>query len=420
MFDRPLPSFIDLAIVGAGPQALTLVTHILQKRQKFRNRFMVLDPSGTWLEQWRHQFRAQEIPHLRSPAVHHPDPNPYSLRRFAENRSMELFPPYDLPGTQLFEDFCAEVVRQWELTDRVYPGKVSQVLPIQWSQQPRFQIVLADGSSLIARRVVLATGAAVPNIPQWVEEIRTPYPPSSLCHSQQVDLRLIKALSGEHIVIVGGGLTSAHLAMGALKRGAMVTLVVRRQLRERLFDAEPGWLGPKYLKDFEAEDCWYRRWKMIKQARDGGSVTPALMLQLRRAARQGKLKILENTDIVGALWEDEQWRVRLNGELLLMFNRIWLGTGTVFSYHYNNLLADVLQIYPTEIINGLPVLDNNLRLPGSQCFVMGGLAALILGPVARNLSGGRMASDRLVKAIIKPSLTTSFRDRERNLVSQML
>ncbi|UWU47461.1 L-lysine 6-monooxygenase (NADPH-requiring) [Limnospira platensis C1] len=93
MFDRPLPSLIDLAIVGAGPQALTLVTHILQKRQKFRNRFMVLDPSGTWLEQWRHQFKAQEIPHLRSPAVHHPDPDPYSLRRFAENRSMELFPP---------------------------------------------------------------------------------------------------------------------------------------------------------------------------------------------------------------------------------------------------------------------------------------------------------------------------------------
>ncbi|MEX6778854.1 FAD/NAD(P)-binding protein [Limnospira fusiformis] len=403
MFDRPLPSLIDLAIVGAGPQALTLVTHILQKRQKFRNRFMVLDPSGTWLEQWRHQFKAQEIPHLRSPAVHHPDPDPYSLRRFAENRSMELFPPYDLPGTELFEDFCGEVVKKWELTDRVYPGKVSQVLPIQWSQKPRFQIVLTDGSSLIARRVVLATGAAVPNIPQWVEEIRTPYPPSSLCHSQQVDLRLIKDLSGEDIVIVGGGLTSGHLAMGALKRGAMVTLVVRRQLRERLFDAEPGWLGPKYLKGFEGEDCWYRRWEMIKQARDGGSVTPALMLQLRRAARQGKLRILENTEILGALWKDEQWRVRLNGEVSLMFNRIWLATGTQFNGHEDNLLTDVLRIYRTEMINGLPVLDENLRIPGSECFIMGGLAALIVGPVARNLSGGRMASDRLVKAIIKPN-----------------
>nr|WP_273247354.1 hypothetical protein [Limnospira indica] len=31
---------------------------------------------------------------MRSPAVHHPDPDPYSLRRLAENRFMELFPPY--------------------------------------------------------------------------------------------------------------------------------------------------------------------------------------------------------------------------------------------------------------------------------------------------------------------------------------
>lgn len=75
---KALPKQIDIAIVGAGPQALTLVTHILQKKAKLRRRILVLDPSGIWLSQWRHQFAAQEIPHLRSPAVHHPNPNPLS------------------------------------------------------------------------------------------------------------------------------------------------------------------------------------------------------------------------------------------------------------------------------------------------------------------------------------------------------
>jgi hypothetical protein len=32
---------------------------------------------------------------------------------------------------------------------------------------------------------------------------------------------------------------------------------------------------------------------------------------------------------------------------------------------------------------------------------MGGLAALQIGPTARNLSGARMASDKMLKAIIK-------------------
>ncbi|MEM1242970.1 MAG: hypothetical protein AAGI45_24320 [Cyanobacteria bacterium P01_H01_bin.26] len=37
-----LPKTIDLAIVGAGPQALT--THLLQKTQSMHNRFVVIDP----------------------------------------------------------------------------------------------------------------------------------------------------------------------------------------------------------------------------------------------------------------------------------------------------------------------------------------------------------------------------------------
>ena len=97
----PLPKSVEIAIVGAGPQALTLVTHLLQKKKSMRNRFVVLDPAGDWLRQWQHQFAAYEIPNLRSPAVHHPDPNPHALRSFAVSRADELFSPYDRPGTQL-------------------------------------------------------------------------------------------------------------------------------------------------------------------------------------------------------------------------------------------------------------------------------------------------------------------------------
>ena len=76
----------DIAVVGAGPQALTLITHLLQKHKRMRERlsagfspgFQVFDPSGAWLTRWNRQFAAQEIPHLRSPAVHHPDCDSHS------------------------------------------------------------------------------------------------------------------------------------------------------------------------------------------------------------------------------------------------------------------------------------------------------------------------------------------------------
>ncbi len=109
-----------------------------------------------------------EIPHLRSPAVHHPDLNPYALRRFAESRPHELFSPYDLPSTQLFTDFCLDVIARWQLQERVVKAKVTSIEPLTDRLRPRFRFWLQDGHSAIARRVILATGGSIPQLPDWV------------------------------------------------------------------------------------------------------------------------------------------------------------------------------------------------------------------------------------------------------------
>jgi cation diffusion facilitator CzcD-associated flavoprotein CzcO len=242
----------DIAVIGAGPQALTLVTHILQKRAKLRDRIQVFDPSGTWLTQWQQQFAAQEIPELRSPAVHHPDPNAHALRTFAEGRYDELHPPYDRPGTGLFQEFCDTVVQRWQLQDHVTPAQVTRLEPL--SKRPsRWRLTLSTGDTVLARRVVLATGGGQPVWPRLG--------PANQCHRslraavpcQPSAVACPQVPRGETVLIVGSGLTSGHLAIGAVKRGAHVVMMARRTFQEKLFDAEPGWLGPKYLKGFHAE-----------------------------------------------------------------------------------------------------------------------------------------------------------------------
>jgi cation diffusion facilitator CzcD-associated flavoprotein CzcO len=397
-----LPNYIDIAIIGAGVQALTLTTHLLQKSAKHYHKFLVFDSAGTWMNQWQEQFAAQQIPYLRSPAVHHPDPNPYELRRFAEHRHQELFPPYDRPGTELFNDFCSEVIRRWKLENKVYRAKVSQILPIKHVACSRFQLVLNTGETIIARRVVLATGSGKVQLPDWVDRITSDYPLDKLSHSQQINLQRLH-LKGERILIIGGGLTSGHLAMGAINLGATVTLMTRKQLQSKIFDADPGWLGPKYLKDFDAEIDWHTRYHKIQQARNGGSMTPEMILQLKKAANEDKIMIDECCQVSLAQWHN-LWQVSCQDGNKDQFNRIWLATGTKFDASAHPLLKDILPAYPTEIVNGLPVLDNYLRLPKSNFFIMGGLAALQVGPVARNIGGGKMACDRIVPAIVKPSL----------------
>lgn len=389
-----LPEKVSIAIIGSGPHALTFVTHLLQKYKRMRGRFLVFDPSGEWMENWQRQFAAYSIPHLRSPAVHHPDPNRFALRKFAESRSSELFPPYDLPGTKLFADFCRDVVKSWELENQVIPLGVRRIEPVG----ERLRLWLQDGRSIIARRVVLATGCRNLQIPNWVGKIPDGYPSDRLCHSQDVDLRGVQ-VTGERILIIGGGLTSGHLAMGAISQGGKVRLMVRRQLQEKLFDAEPGWLGPKYLKGFFAVDDYYQRWSMIQQARNGGSVTPEMGMELRRQIRKGNLQLDENCQVEKIEWRENQWWVSCSDGNEYNCDRIWLSTGTKFDVTTEPLLEEILATYPIPVVNGLPVLDRCLRWPGCNVFIMGGLAALQIGPTARNLSGALMACDKIIPAV---------------------
>ena len=408
---------IDIAVIGAGPQALTLAAHLLQKRKSWGDRFRVFDPSGVWLSQWRHQFAALEIPHLRSPAVHNPASNPFALRDFAQTHPQELYPPYDLPGTKLFIDFCDRLIADHQLQDHLVPAQVESIVPLEKG----FQLWLGDGSMILARRVVVANGGGRKSLPDWVQEISTPYPSDRLQHSSVVDLRALHCRE-ERILIIGSGLTSGHLAIGAAKRGAKVTMIARRVFYEKFFDAEPGWLGPKYLKDFHQESCWLARSQTVINARNGGSLTPAVFTHLRRLKAEGKIEFIENCEIKQARWENNNlgnhlghnlgnnldnnlkasWQLTCSDREKLECDRLWLATGSTLKIQEQPLLAPLLVTNPLEVVNGLPVLTTHLRWGNCELYLMGGLAALQIGPTARNLSGARMASERIVDALIKP------------------
>jgi len=72
------------------------------------------------------------------------------------------------------------------------------------------------------------------------------------------------------------------------------------------------------------------------------------------------------------------------------------------------LLNKIMQQYPQPLVHGFPILDEHLRWNSCELFIMGGLAALRVGPTARNISGARMASDRIVPALIKSTIRSVY------------
>ena len=393
----------ELVIVGAGPQALSLCCLLLQKRPRWRRHLRIIDPSGRWLSRWQRQMRCFEIPCLRSPSPHHPHPNPNALRSYAQERgrSRELEGPYGLPHTGLFNEFCQSVVEEFQVAHQVQAVSLEDI-HVQAGGSGSLHLTLSDGSLIPARRLVIATGAGEPVLPDWVRRIPCSYPKEALQHSRRIDLTTCREMEGQRVLIVGGGLTSAHLALGAIQRGARVSLLCRRKLRSKLFDTDPGWLGPKYLKAFRGEPCWRRRRQQVLAARDGGSITPRLTVALQRERRQGSLQIHESCQVRHALWSAGQWRILCNEDnRSLLADRIWLATGHTLGVSRQPLLRQLHKQQQIELVDDWPVLSDDLRWPGTNVHLMGGMAALRLGPAARNLFGGREAARLISRAAIK-------------------
>lgn len=77
------------------------------------------------------------------------------------------------------------------------------------------------------------------------------------------------------------------------------------------------------------------------------------------------------------------------------------GGGSQLNIQQHPLFAQVLEQYPIEVVQGFPVLDEQLCWKGCPLYLMGGFAELQVGPTARNLSGAQMASERITAGLTR-------------------
>ena len=377
---------VRVVIVGAGPQGLTAATYLVAAGLDPSD-LTVVDPGGAWLHRWRTRFAQLGIEHLRSPSVHHPDPDPYALTGFARDlrRTDELVGRYGLPGTRLFDDFCDHVI-----ADRGLGGVVrtDAVVDVDASGT----VTLAGGERIVAQHVVWATDPAVAaDVPEGATPSARAV--SSAVRWEQVDL----ARHVPTVAVVGGGLTAAHLVDRALDAGSHVEWVTRRPVEARDFDTEPGWLGPKEMQAFVAVDDPEERLARVLAARGGGTV-PAWMLQrLRRAEQAGRLcRRVGRVEVRDG--ECEAPTVRVDGTPVAA-DQVWLAVGDRPCVSAAPPLARLCESSGVGLVGGRPLLDPSLRVAGGAVQVLGRLAQLRLGPTAGNLAGARRGAELVVAAV---------------------
>ncbi len=413
---------VRTVVVGAGPGALSVVL-ALQCRG-IDAEPLVIDPSGVWLERWRRRFAAQDIPHLRSPAVHHPHPDAFALLARADDEDLVRSSGVHLPSTALFDRFIDELVEDHALAGLVHRDRVTRI-DVDASGAPT--VTTGQGAVVRAEHVIVATDRRV--------AARVAVDPD-LAVGRVVGLDgadVASVTAGERIAVIGGGLSATHLALGAARRGAQVVLIARRNLEVRRFDTHPSWLGPARRREFESLPDAAARRRAIAHARGGGTVPHRTLRELmeftvpgdapdgasdddRRDAPAevsgGGVRI-ERAELVGchaASGQDSdtaqdgvRLELRVRGSTppprLGLFDRVWLATGGSVDVASDPLCTSLIEGAPAVLAGGLPELDADLCWPGTRVHLLGACAGLVLGPVAGNLVGLRRGAQRIAAGL---------------------
>lgn len=364
-------------------------------------RVLVVDPTGTWMQGWNEQFARAEIESLRSPIVHHPAPDPLELSDYIDGQSLRRSNlPYDLPLAEVFSQFCADLAA----TSGLEAPLAASTKAI--TRAGRSVVVETDEHQITAHHVVVAANPHQRVIPDWVWPVlgeRAGF----VSWGGDVDLRSLVDMVGERVVIVGGGLTAAHLAAGAAARGATVHMVTRRPVETRSFDTDPGWLGPLQLDGFCRIDDPARRLVECRAARGGGTVPGWMRSRLDSHVEDGSLVAHEGCEVTNVeLGPTGAAVVTLSDEAVIDADHLWLATGTVARIDALRCLSDLAQDVP--IIDGLPVTNEALQLGPHPVHVMGRLATLTMGPAAGNLWGAQRAANRITRHITGVDLEEKY------------
>lgn len=385
---------LELAVVGAGPQALTILSYLAEYQPDTLQRTVVFDDSD-WLTSWHGQFARFRIPMLRSACVHHPHPHAYGLIRFARERDRigELCGAIGRPSTALFADYCAHLLGELGLQSLRRGERVADIIP---GAGGGARVVTGSGS-WVAARVVLATNPVRPSIPPWLGDAKARYRGEpGLEHSR--DWGGPSPEPG-NVVVVGGGLTAAQVVMAHVESGDHVTWLTRAPIRERDLDVEPRWLGP-HLRHFHDTFDGHARVSMARRARGGGTVPPDERRHMGRLIADGAVTHLQ-VAVDHVRRGDNLWHVAVRHQgtvRTITGSRVVCATGSHTHVRMEPLLRRCRSERPARRVTGMPVLAADLSWPGTQVHVMGPLAMAAVGPASRTVIGARIAAERMVES----------------------
>ena len=202
-------SRVSVAIVGAGPYALSLAAHLAARNVEHRI-------FGRPMQFWSRVAGAGERRYLRTYCfgTNLSTPRPgFSFVDYGKPRGLETVEPCSIGDFVRYGQWFQEVNVPW-----VEPIDVVHVA----GRAHDFVLTLADGQRLSANRVIIATGlACFARIPYEIASVRSPL----AAHTSEIES--FSEFKGREVAVIGAGQSALEAAALLHEAGAQPQLIVR-------------------------------------------------------------------------------------------------------------------------------------------------------------------------------------------------
>lgn len=384
---------IDVVIVGAGPYGLSAAAHL----RAIQGLEVVV--FGEPMSFWEEQMPANML--LRSPwaGSHLSDPSgSLTLDHYRRSLGLNFSAPVPLP------DFIS--YGRWFQRQAV-PNLDRRTVVMIAAATGGFAVTLSDGTTLLAGRVVVATGIGSF---AWYPEPFRGLPTQLVSHtSTHRDLGIF---AGRRVAVIGGG--QSALESGALlhEAGADVQVLVRspevRFLHQKkwmhnwpikqLLFAPPD-VGPALISHLVAHPDLFRLLPRATQDRLGPrSIRPAGAAWLK--PRLEEVQLVCGRHAVGASALGDRLRLTLDDGSEEVVDHALLGTGYRIDVRKHAFLSPEL-LSSLRMVDGYPQLDEGFQASVPGLHFLGAPAAWSFGPLMRFVAGAGYTAHKLARAVAR-------------------
>jgi Pyridine nucleotide-disulphide oxidoreductase len=387
----------DVAVIGAGPYGLSVSAHLSA-------RGIPHEIFGTPMDTWRRHMPAGMYLKSEGFASNLADPTgEHTLERFCRESEFE----YGRQAVPISLDIFSRYGLWFQ--ERLVPKLDPRLVERLRATGRGFELVLDDGESLSARKVVVATGV---QRHAYVPAVLRELPPEVLTHTYDHDPA--EPVEGG-TVVVGAGQSALEAAALVREHGGEVRLVARgrtidwlskpggnaRPLRQRWKYPESGlgegraqWAYSNHALFFHAAP---ERWRLDKAFSVLG---PAGGWWLKPRI-EGVVEARLGRRLVSAATEDGAVRLRLegpDGPEELVAGRVVAGTGYRLGFEGMPFLDPQLRdaIQP---VAGTAVLGRSFQSSVPGLFFVGFPAAPSFGPLMRFVYGADFTARRVVRKL---------------------